>query len=215
MTDGTLLFSGLPVATVLSFMVASILIELTPGPNMTWLAIVAAGDGRRYGFAAVVGVALGLLIVGLAAALGLTAILQSSDRLYELLRWAGVAFLLYLAWDGWHTSASQGANDEAHGLLYRKYFLRGLIANLLNPKAAVFYVTVLPTFLSGSKDPVAPFLLTSIYVAVATIIHALIVVFAGLFEPVLKTPRHETALRRVLSALLALVAVWFAVTTAR
>lgn len=207
--------AGLPLDAILSFAIACILIELTPGPNMTWLALAAATEGRRYGFAAVTGVAAGLLAIGMAASLGLAAIIQSSDLIYNVLRWSGVAFLLYLAWDGWQTSAVNRNNIGKPGNRYRTFFLRGLITNLLNPKAAVFYVTVLPTFLPAAAPAMAPFYLTFIYVGVATVIHSLIVVFAGLVEPVLNTPRLEALARKVLSALLALVALWFALGTAR
>lgn len=103
-------------ASLLSFALTSFLIELTPGPNMTYLALVAARDGRRAGFATVAGVALGLSVVGIVAAFGVAELVQSSPLLYEGLRWAGVLFLLYLAWEGW--SAGTGAvpdDDLSHG----------------------------------------------------------------------------------------------------
>ena len=68
---------------------------------MAYLAVLSASKGRRAGFAATLGVALGLLIVGLAAALGLTAIIANSRWVYEALRWGGVFYLLWLAWEGW------------------------------------------------------------------------------------------------------------------
>jgi threonine/homoserine/homoserine lactone efflux protein len=200
-------------AIALSFTLASLLIELTPGPNMTYLALVAATDGRRAGFMTVLGVALGLAIVGVVAAFGVSEIIQASDVLYEGLRWAGVGFLLYLAWEGWTAGTDVAAQTgREHG----RYFTRGLVTNLLNPKAAVFYVAVLPTFVEASR-PVLPqvLALTAIYVAVATLIHAAIVLLAGTLEPWLNNPGRERLARRVLSALLAAVALWFAWSTAR
>jgi threonine/homoserine/homoserine lactone efflux protein len=198
--------------TLLSFTLASFLIELTPGPNMTYLALVAASDGRRAGFATVAGVALGLATVGIIAAFGVAEAVQASTLLYESLRWAGVAFLLYLAWEGWTagTDIVSAAADQG------RYFRRGLMTNLLNPKAAVFYVAVLPTFV----DPLRSLLpqtitLTAANVAVATVVHVVIVLLAGSLEPFLNNPRREKIARRILSALLALVAVWFGWSTAR
>jgi threonine/homoserine/homoserine lactone efflux protein len=209
------MIDALLTSSILSFALASFLIELTPGPNMTYLAIVSASEGRRAGFATVAGVALGLAIIGAAGALGATALIEASDLAWETLRWAGIGFLLYLAWDGWRDGT---ANDDTDDLSrsHAKHFSRGLITNLLNPKAAAFYVTVLPTFVDRAL-PVAPqtAILTAVYVAVATAIHALIVVLAGSLRPLLTDPRRERIVRRVLSALLALVAVWFAVKTAR
>lgn len=207
------LLVGLPLVGVLSFALASFLIELTPGPNMTWLAMVAATHGRRSGFAAVAGVALGLALIGTAAALGVTAIIDNSPLAWEFLRWAGVLYMLYLAWDGWTHSAAASLEGEtqASGVFFR----RGLITNLLNPKAAVFYVSVLPAFLPAAARLEQTALLTAIYVAAATLIHAGIVALAGVAEPFLNNPARERIARRVLSALLALVALWFAWKTAR
>lgn len=200
------------VETLLSFTLASFLIELTPGPNMTYLAVVAASDGRRAGFATVAGVALGLAIVGLIAAVGVAELISASPLIYEALRWAGVLFLLYLAWEGW----SAGANVVSSREQDRGRFLRGLLTNLLNPKAAVFYVAVLPTFIDADRPALAQSLtLTAIYVGVATIVHGLIVVLAGALEPLLNDPRREQMARRVLSVLLAIVALWFAWSTRR
>ena len=200
-------------SNLLSFALTSLLIELTPGPNMTYLALVSAQDGRRAGFATVAGITLGLAVIGIIAAFGVAELVQSSRLLYEGLRWAGVIFLLYLAWEGWNAGADVVANDSpSHG----RYFMRGLVTNLLNPKAAVFYVAVLPTFIDASR-PVLPqaVSLTFIYVLVATLIHAAIVVLAGTLEPFLNDPNREKVARRVLSALLAGVAIWFGWSTAR
>ena len=204
---------GLPLAAVTSFTITSILIELTPGPNMSYLALVAASEGRRYGFATVLGVALGLAIIGTAAALGVTAVIQSSDFLYQSLRWSGIAFLLYLAWDGWRDQKSTEKAQESLRMV--TFFQRGLLTNLLNPKAATFYITVLPTFLPFDASLSQSLLLTGIYVGVATLIHAMIVVLAGSLMPILKDEARERVARRVLSLLLACVAIWFAFGTAR
>jgi threonine/homoserine/homoserine lactone efflux protein len=91
-----------------------------------------------------------------------------------------------------------------------------LMTNLLNPKAAVFYVAVLPTFIDPLRSVLPQTItLTAAYVAVATVVHAAIVLLAGSLEPFLNDPRRETIARRILSALLALVAIWFGWSTAR
>jgi threonine/homoserine/homoserine lactone efflux protein len=199
--------------TLLSFTLAAFLIELTPGPNMTYLALVSASEGRRAGFATVAGIALGLAAIGLVAAIGVAEIVQASDLLYEGLRWAGVVFLFYLAWEGWNAGTDVVASG---GRQEGRYFLRGLVTNLLNPKAAVFYVAVLPTFIETGRQALWQTVpLTAVYVAVATTVHAGIVVLAGSLEPVLDNPAREQLVRRVLSVLLALVALWFAWSTAR
>ena len=203
--------AGIAFPTLVSFAATSFVIELTPGPNMTYLALVSAADGRRAGFMTVAGVTLGLAIIGAIAAFGVAEAIQASGLLYGILRWAGVLFLLYLALDGWRSSAvTMVAEREG------RYFARGLITNLLNPKAGVFYVAVLPTFIAPDLPAVPQaMMLTAIYVCVGATVHSCIVMLAGTLEPVLNDPRRETIVRRVLSVLLALVALWFAWTTAR
>lgn len=196
--------AGLP-----AFVLAATLIELTPGPNMAWLALVAATEGRRPGYAAVAGVALGLALIGIAAAFGLAALIATTPALYQALRWGGVLYLLWLAWDGWR-DGDGGTGDGLGGITLARAFRRGLVTNLLNPKAAVFYVAVLP----GFTDPGAPVLgetlvLTAAYVAVATVIHAGIVTLAGSANDFLGDVERSRLVRRVLSASLALVALWF------
>lgn len=203
----------LSLSAALGFGIAAFLIELTPGPNMAWLAVVAATEGRRPGFAAVAGVALGLACIGTAAALGVAEFIAVTPIAYEALRWCGVAFLFYLAWDSWREAAAEVAPIGRGGGFY---FRRGLITNLLNPKAALFFLTVVPAF-TDVTGPLLPqtLALTAIYVAVATAIHAAIVVAAGSVQALIRTPARQRLLRRGFAILLALVAIWFAGSTAR
>lgn len=196
-----------------SFALTSLIIELTPGPNMAYLAILATGHGRRAGFAAVAGVTAGLFLIGLAAAMGLAAVISGSDLLYQTLRWAGVFYLAWLAWDGWRSASetSTGETDNAAAARYfYRYFYRGLATNLLNPKAALFYVAVLPSFLNPDRSlPAQAVILTCTYVSIATFIHVTIVLLADRARVFLEG-KNQIIARRVLSGLLALVALWFA-----
>jgi threonine/homoserine/homoserine lactone efflux protein len=200
--------------TLLAFAVTCLVIELTPGPNMAYLAVLSASKGRRAGFAATLGVALGLLIVGLAAALGLAALIANSRMLYEALRWGGVLYLLWLAYEGWRGDAETSPGTATAGASDSKYFIRGLITNLLNPKAGIFYIAVLPTFivetrpLTGQAVP-----LSVVYVAVATLVHSAIVLLADAARPWLEDERRSRIVRRAFSLLLVGIAVWLFATT--
>jgi len=118
---------------VLPFLAAVALMELTPGPNMGWLAIVSLSQGRTAGLAAVAGITLGLTLWMVAAAFGLTEVVLLWPALYQTIRWAGVGFLLWLAWDAWR-STGDGADAAPIETRRRALFRRGLIGNLLNPK---------------------------------------------------------------------------------
>lgn len=198
-------------ATLAAFATTSLLIELTPGPNMAYLSLVAATEGRAKGYAAVAGVALGLAVVGALAAAGLAALVAGVPVAYQALRWGGAAYLLWIAWEGWRDAAR--ADEAVEGTTAGQQFRRGVITNLLNPKAFVFYVAVLPTFLppAPALSDVAP--LTAIYVAVATGVHAAIVTLAGTLRAWLAHPTRERAVRRGLAVALAGVAVWILAAT--
>lgn len=199
------------LASLLSFALASFLIELTPGPNMSYLAIATLKDGRRAGFLTVAGVALGLLAIGLVAALGLNVIIANSPVLYDGLRMIGLLFFLYLAYEAWKDpvpGTQEPVGDGGH-------FMRGFLTNALNPKAATFYLAVLPRFVDPAGDVMRQTLvLTFVYVAVATLVHALIVAGAAQARPFLEGPNERIA-RRIMAGLLVAVAVWFAISTAR
>lgn len=195
---------------LMPFLLASLLIELTPGPNMTWLAILTLAEGRLRGLMAVAGVGLGLAVLGGLGALGVSEIVQSSRLAYEILRWAGAAFLVYLAWEGWRGGEKEEGGGE------RRAFMRGFVANVLNPKAAIFYIAVLPGFITPDHDVVAQtWTLTAAYVAVATSVHAGIVMLASVLQPFLMEPRRAEITRKILSVGLFGVAVWFILTSSR
>ena len=201
---------GLTLSAWALFALTSMLIELTPGPNMAYLAIVGVSQGRKAGYAAVAGVALGLAIIGIAAALGLAAAINASPMLYQVLRWGGVIYLFWLAFDGWR-EAREEIEHAPLGSSNALYFRRGLITNLLNPKAAVFYIAVLPGFVEPTGGVMTQtLLLSATYVAVATGIHLAIVTGAAALRPLLEDPRRSMIVRRGLSVALGLVAVWFA-----
>ncbi len=206
----------LPLTTLLPFITASVIIESTPGPNMAYLAIVSLSDGRKAGYAVTAGVALGLLIIGIACALGVGALITNSEVAYQGLRIAGVGYLFWLAWDGWRAEGEISPAKPDGPIKHAKFFRRGLITNLLNPKAAIFYIAILP----GFTDPTGSILtqiifLTVVFVIIATAVHVFIVTLAGTLRPFLENREKRQVVRRSLSLLLVGVAIWFAVTTGR
>jgi threonine/homoserine/homoserine lactone efflux protein len=201
---------------LLAFALTALIIEITPGPNMTYLAALSLSSGMRTGFAAVAGIAIGLMTYGIVAALGLAAVIDSSPLLYGILRWGGVAYLLWLAWETWSSEreTSPDATDGSDGKPWIA-FRRGLITNLLNPKAAVFYVAVLPEFIRPGAGPVMSqtLALSAVYVTIATAIHAGIVALAGSLQSTVAASNSRRMIRRLLALALVVIAIWFALTT--
>lgn len=194
---------------LLGFALAVLLIELTPGPNMAWLAGLAATEGRRAGVAAVVGVALGLLANGVLAALGLVALLQAAPQLLWALRLAGAGMMLWLAISAWRDAdAPAGQSRPAAGT--RQSFLAGALINLLNPKAYMFFVVVAPQFMAGRMlDLPAALLLAGISTGIATAIHLAIVATGAQAQALLQDARRMRLVRRLFALVMLGVAVSF------
>ncbi len=191
-------------AGFVEFLIAAVVMEITPGPNMTWLALLSAREGRIAGFQAVAGITAGLTLLALVAATGAAALIAAWPPLYEALRWGGVAFLLYLAWETW-VGEKPGMERADH----QRHFRRGLVVNLLNPKAGAVFVVMIPGFAGAGGWPLQ-LAMTVIYLLIASLAHLLIVAFAGSFSRALANPGRELVVRRVFAILLAGVAVWFA-----
>lgn len=173
---------------------------------MTYLAILAARQGRRSGYIAVAGVALGLAILGAAATLGLAALLTASPALHAMLRWGGVLYLSYLAWSSW-----QEADQAPEASRHSRFFVQGLVTNLLNPKAALFFVAVMPNFLPVGDNNLWPSAaLAATYVLIATVIHLAIVTLAGGLAPLLEKGAGRVLVARILALALVGVAIWLA-----
>ncbi|WP_077145621.1 LysE family translocator [Sphingopyxis sp. KK2] len=194
---------------IIGFALAVLLIELTPGPNMAWLAGLAAIEGRRCGLPAVAGVALGLLANGVLAALGLAALLQAAPELWNILRFAGAAMMLWLAIEAWH-GTGDGSQAIRPQSAPRRAFATGALINLLNPKAYIFFLVVAPQFLNGEALGIRNALILSlISVAIATSIHLSIVIAGSWAHDWLSDPRRTKAVRRVFAAIMLAVAVSF------
>ncbi len=204
---------------MLEFTVAVLLLELTPGPNMAYLATLALARGRATGLIATLGVACGLAVHAIVTVFGAGTLIAQQPWLYQTLRWIGVAYLFYLAWEGWRPEREN--SPERADLLSTAgpLFVRGFLSNVFNPKSVPFFVSVLPTFIRNAPgDPAIPLQMTVfgiLYVAIATAIHGTIVVLAAELRPWLVEGPRQQLTRRVLSVGLAFVAVWLAWTTQR
>lgn len=141
----------IPTADLLLFAGAALLMVLTPGPNMMYLVSRSVCQGRRAGVISLLGVVTGFFAHMLAAALGLTALFLTVPLAYELLKWAGAAYLLFLAIQA--VRPGRDSPFQVHQLpgdSPAKLFAMGFLTNLLNPKIAMFYLSIFPQFVSAA-----------------------------------------------------------------
>jgi threonine/homoserine/homoserine lactone efflux protein len=143
----------------------------SPGPDMFYIIGQSAGQRRRQGIVAVAGIATGLVGHTLAVAAGLSSLFLHVPLAYGVLKGAGVLYLVYLAWKQLQSAgaAEQGAQVtlRSEALLHRVY-LQGILINLLNPKAMLFFLGVLPQFVDAGRGNVPAQLLAISGVATAT-----------------------------------------------
>ena len=196
---------GIDPAVIPGFALAMVLIELTPGPNLGYLALLGVTRGRGAGLWAVAGVTTGLAVWLLVALFGLTSTPLHSTLGLAILRWAGAVYLVWLAYDALRAPAD-GAADLSAG----RPFLRGLAANLLNPKAAIFYFALLPGFISPSAGPIFGqiLLLGGLHILISVLVHSA-AVFGGVAIARLSPP-WATGFRVLLAAGLVGAALWMA-----
>ena len=139
----------IPVHDLLIFAAACLLMVLTPGPNMIYLISRSICQGRKAGVTSLVGVVAGFFVHMFAAAAGLTAVFLAVPMAYEALKWAGALYLLWMAWQALKPGARSPfeARDLAPDST-PKLMLMGFMTSVLNPKVAVFYLSVFPQFIS-------------------------------------------------------------------
>jgi threonine/homoserine/homoserine lactone efflux protein len=145
----------IPASDLFLFASAAFLMVLTPGPNMIYLVSRTLCQGRRAGVISLLGVIAGFFLHMFAAALGLTALFIAIPLAYTLLKWSGAIYLLYLAWQ----AVKPGARSpfEPRSLSTdspAKLFLMGFATNALNPKIAVFYLSIFPQFVLPSRGSI-------------------------------------------------------------
>ena len=170
------------LSTLIAFAALSLGMVLTPGPNMVYLISRSICQGRVAGLISLGGVALGFVFYMLCAALGITALVMAVPFAYDALRLAGAVYLLYLAWQ----AVRPGGRSpfEVRDLPQdgpRRLFAMGLLTNLLNPKIAVMYLSLLPQFITPGHGSVLgqSVMLGVTQIVVSVSVNAAIVVASG------------------------------------
>lgn len=202
-------------SALLGFALVSLGLVLTPGPNMIYLISRSITQGAAAGIVSLGGVALGFVFYMLCAAFGITALLLAIPFGYDALRFAGAAYLLWLAWQ----AVKPGGRSpfQVRKLAVdspRKLFAMGFVTNLLNPKIAMLYLALLPQFIDPSAGSVLAqsLVLGAIQIAISVSVNAMIALAAGSIALFLATrPSWMLVQRWLMGTVLAGLAVRMAV----
>jgi threonine/homoserine/homoserine lactone efflux protein len=141
--------------TIALFLTAGLALNLTPGPDMLFVAAQGTGGGRRAGLAAAAGIFLGCLVHIGAVALGLAALLARVPPAYAAVRWAGAAYLVYLGGRALLRPSPLGSVAGTPLRFWRSAMVQGAWTNILNPKVALFFLAFVPQFVDPRRGPPA------------------------------------------------------------
>ncbi len=164
--------------TLLAFLPAALALNLTPGADMMFCLGQGLRSGPRAAVAASAGITLGVMAHVALAGLGLGALVAAMPWLFDAIRWAGVAYLLWLAW----AAIRHGATPEqAPPSRASRAFRDGLAVNLMNPKVILFVLAFIPQFVDPARGPILPqfLLLGSVIALGGFVINAAVGLFAG------------------------------------
>ena len=138
----------------LQFLLTAIVVCVAPGTGVIYTVALGLGQGRQAAIAAAAGCTLGIIPHLAAATLGLAAVLHTSAVLFQVVKFAGVAYLLYLAWQALKADGILAVRPDAIAQSAFKIAQRGALINILNPKLSIFFLAVLPPFLSGNLSTI-------------------------------------------------------------
>ncbi|VFB21196.1 LysE family translocator [Pseudomonas fragi] len=201
----------IPAHELLIFAAACLLLVLTPGPNMIYLISRSICQGRKAGVTSLLGVVAGFFVHMFAAAAGLTAVFMAVPMAYEALKRAGALYLLWMAWQAVRPGASSPfeARDLAPDAM-PKLLTMGFMTSVLNPKVAVFYLSVFPQFINPEHDSMftQSIVLGLTQISVSFTVNLLIALFAsGIAVWFVRNPLWLAVQRYVMGGVLAALAV--------
>ncbi|WP_019119086.1 LysE family translocator [Brevibacillus massiliensis] len=196
------------LSTVLSFIGVSMLLTLSPGPDNLFVVAQSVSYGRRAGLATALGLCTGITVHTMAAGLGLSAILYQSNLAFQIVKYAGAVYLLYLAWQALREGPLTAKKVDKLSLpaLYR----RGILMNVLNPKVSLFFLALLPQFVSPHQGSAALQMieLGLIFMAQAILLFSLLALFAGsVGQKLVGKPRVALWINRAKAGIFSFIAI--------
>jgi threonine/homoserine/homoserine lactone efflux protein len=182
------------------FLLTSLVVVATPGTGVVYTLAAALTRGTRAGVVAAFGCTLGIVPHMAAAITGLAALLHTSALAFGVVKWLGVAYLLYMAWSTLRQKGALAAEDDAAPRSARRIVVTGVLINILNPKLTTFFFAFLPQFVSpGDPQGLVRMLeLSAVFMAMTFVVFALYGLFAAAVrEHVVSRPRVLDWMRRV------------------
>jgi threonine/homoserine/homoserine lactone efflux protein len=188
----------------LSFLLTSLIVVASPGTGVLYTLAVALTSGARASVAAAFGCTLGIVPHMLAAMLGLAAVLHTSALAFAALKWCGVVYLLYMAWQALRETGALALDARpAEERSSRRVIVTGVLINILNPKLSIFFLAFLPQFIAADEaHPIGRMLeLSGAFMAMTLAVFVVYGLFAaGVRDRVITRPKVMAWLRRSFAA---------------
>lgn len=190
----------IPIESLITFVMASALLGLAPGPDNIFVLTQSALHGRKAGIIVTLGLCSGLIVHTTAVALGVAVLFQTSIIAFTLLKIVGAIYLLYLAWHALRASSTQLQSDKSSPLSAMALYRRGIIMNVTNPKVSIFFLAFLPQFAAPTNGSMAQqiFLLGTLFILVTLLVFGGIAMMAGSLGSWLgHSPKAQVILNRL------------------
>ena len=191
----------------LSFLLTSLIVVASPGTGVLYTLAVALAQGSRASIAAAFGCTLGIVPHMTAAMLGLAAVLHTSALAFAALKWCGVVYLLYMAWQALRESGALAIEAQGEGASrsrsHRRVIVTGILINILNPKLSIFFLAFLPQFIASDENHVIARMLelSGAFMAMTFAVFAVYGLFAAAVrDRVITRPKVMAWLRRSFAA---------------
>jgi len=178
---------------LLSFVIATLALSLSPGPDNIFVLMQSIVNGKKYGLATVSGLMTGCIVHTTLVAFGVSAIIKANENLFFSIKLFGAFYLLYLAIKVFKSDASIALlKCKIAKKSTRKLFQQGFMMNVLNPKVSIFFLAFFPGFLfSESMNPIVQFyILGLLFIIVSGIVFSLIALLSGSISQSIKTNKH-------------------------
>ena len=187
----------------MNFLITCLIVVLIPGTGVIFTVSTGLMAGKRASVFAALGCTAGIIPHLLASIRGLSALLHTSALAFEALKFAGAAYLLYLAYATWRDRSAFAVNDTPTATTARGLMLRGFLLNILNPKLTIFFLAFLPQFVTpASTAPALQMLvLSGVFMAMTFAVFVVYGLLANVFRrAVIESPRVQNWLRRSFAA---------------
>ncbi|WP_188407401.1 LysE family translocator [Agarivorans gilvus] len=187
----------------LEFLITSLVVVVIPGTGVLYTVATGLFIGKRASFIAALGCTLGIIPALLASSLGLAALFHTSALAFQVVKYLGAAYLLYLAWQMWRSSSPLSVNKQAKGTRYTSIAIKGFLLNILNPKLSIFFLAFLPQFIPSNTEHALyhMFILGGVFMLMTLVVFVLYGFLSGSFSQfIVNSKRATVAIQKLFSA---------------